>query len=91
MPYSAPRFGASISPGPLTRQRTLAVSDLAGFCGADRAVGGMLRMRCSWRARGRRVALVTGPVLSTRVRPAACAIIAVCDQYQTPPHPGLMT
>jgi indole-3-acetate monooxygenase len=64
---------------------------LRGTGSHDYAVGGMLRMRCSWRARGRRVALVTGPVLSTRVRPAACAIIAVCDQYQTPPHPGLMT
>ena len=53
-------------------ERTFAVSDLAGFYGVGRTVGDVLRcMRCSGGCGGRVGAawLVTGPVLSTRVRP----------------------
>ena len=49
-----------------------AVTDLAGFYGASRTVGEVLRrMRCSGGCGGRPCAawLVTGPVLNTRVRP----------------------
>ena len=53
-------------------ERTFAVADLAGFYGVGRTVGDVLRrMRCSGGC-GRRAGaawLVTGPVLSTRVRP----------------------
>jgi hypothetical protein len=53
-------------------ERTFAVADLAGFYGAGRTVGDVLRrMRCSGGCGGRVGAawLVTGPVLNTRVRP----------------------
>ena len=48
------------------------MSDLAGFYGAGRTDGDVLRrMRCSGGCGGRAGAewLVTGPVLNTRVRP----------------------
>jgi hypothetical protein len=52
-------------------ERSFAVSELASFYGRDRTVGEVLRrMRCSGACGGRVAAawLVTGPVLSTRVR-----------------------
>jgi hypothetical protein len=59
-------------------ERTFAVSDLAGFYGAGRTVGDVLRrMRCSGGCGGRAGAawLVTGPVLSTRVRPRRVPLV----------------
>src|ERR1700722_20700889 len=53
-------------------ERAFAMSDLAGFYGAGRTVGDVLRrMRCSGGCGGRGGAawVVTGAVLSTRGRP----------------------
>ena len=61
-------------------ERTFAMSDLAGFYGAGRTVGDVLRrMRCSGGCGARPGAawLVTGPVLNTRVRPRRVALLGV--------------
>ena len=53
-------------------ERSFAISELASFYGRDRTVSEVLRrMRCSGDCGGRVAAawLVTGPVLSKRVRP----------------------
>jgi hypothetical protein len=61
-------------------ERTFAMSDLAGFYGTSRTVGDVLRrMRCSGGCGGRAGAawLVTGPVLSSRVRPRRVPLLGV--------------
>jgi hypothetical protein len=59
-------------------ERTFAVAELASFYGAQRTVGEVLlrRMRCAGGCGGRVGAawLVTGPILSTRVRPRRVAL-----------------
>jgi hypothetical protein len=66
-----------LSPG-CARERTFAVTDLATFYGGSRTVGEVLRrMRCSGACGGRVGAawLVTGPVLTARVRPRRVALL----------------
>jgi hypothetical protein len=59
-------------------ERTFAVAELATFYGRDSTVGQVLRwMRCSGACGGRVGAawLVTGPILSVRVRPRRVALL----------------
>jgi hypothetical protein len=72
-------------------ERTFAVAELATFYGRDSTVGQVLRrMRCSGACGGRVWAawLVTGPILSVRVRPRRVALLTAC---RTEPHAGIRT
>jgi hypothetical protein len=67
-------------------ERTFAMSDLAGFYGAGRTVGDVLRrMRCSGGCGGRPGAawLVTGPLPNTRVRPRRVATATCRVRFDT--------